>query len=140
MKKLILYSAFSVIPIISFAQGNDSVYLFSYFKGNGDGLHYAYSYDGYEWNTLFNDSIILKPTVGKDKLFRDPCIIKGRDGKYHMVWTVSWTDRGIGYSTSTDLLHWSTQKFIPVMMHEDSARNTWAPEITYDNFQTIGDF
>ena len=132
MKKLILYSAFSVIPIISFAQGNDSVYLFSYFKGNGDGLHYAYSYDGYEWNTLFNDSIILKPTVGKDKLFRDPCIIKGRDGKYHMVWTVSWTDRGIGYSTSTDLLHWSTQKFIPVMMHEDSARNTWAPEITYD--------
>jgi hypothetical protein len=48
------------------------------------------------------------------------------------VWTVSWADRGIGYASSTDLIHWSEQQFIPVMMHEDSAKNTWAPEITYD--------
>jgi hypothetical protein len=49
-----------------------------------------------------------------------------------MVWTVSWADRGIGYASSPDLIHWSSQQFIPVMMHEDSARNAWAPEITYD--------
>lgn len=114
------------------AQNVDSVYLFCYFKGNGDGLHYAYSHDGYTWQTLFNDSVMLKPTVSKDKLMRDPCIIKGRDGLYHMVWTVSWNDRGIGYAASPDLLHWSEQQFIPVMMKEDSARNTWAPEITYN--------
>jgi predicted GH43/DUF377 family glycosyl hydrolase len=81
---------------------------------------------------MFNDSVILKPTVSKDKLFRDPCIVKGADGKYHMVWTVSWADKGIGYAFSNDLIHWSEQQFIPLMQHEDSAKNTWAPEINYD--------
>ncbi|WP_026712417.1 prolyl oligopeptidase family serine peptidase [Flavobacterium daejeonense] len=110
-----------------------SVYLFSYFKGNGeDGLHLAYSEDGYKWQSLKNDSSFLTPEVGKDKLMRDPCIIKGGDGLYHMVWTVSWTDKGIGYASSKDLIHWSKQKFIPVMAHENETRNTWAPEITYD--------
>jgi hypothetical protein len=111
----------------------DNVYLFCYFKNNGeDGLHLAYSNDAYNWKALFNDSSILKPVVSKDKLMRDPCIIRGGDGKFHMVWTVSWADRGIGYASSSDLLQWSEQQFIPVMMHEDSAKNTWAPEITYD--------
>lgn len=110
----------------------EEVYLFSYFKGNGDGLHLAYSMDGYQWQALKNDSIFLKPTAGTDKLMRDPCIIRGGDGKFHMVWTVSWNEKGIGYASSEDLLHWSEQQFIPVMAHEAKARNTWAPEITYD--------
>lgn len=110
------------------------VYMFSYFKGNGqDGLHLAYSEDGYKWESLKNDQSFLTPEVGKDKLMRDPCIIKGGDGLYHMVWTVSWTDKGIGYANSKDLINWSEQKFIPVMTHEEGARNTWAPEITYNN-------
>ncbi len=109
-------------------------YLFSYFKGNGqDGLHLAYSYDGYKWEALKNNSSFLTPEVGKDKLIRDPNIILGKDGIYHMVWTVSWTERGIGYASSTDLIHWSKQEFIPVMSRFKTARNTWAPEITYDS-------
>jgi beta-xylosidase len=48
------------------------------------------------------------------------------------VWTDSWTDKGIGYASSKDLIHWSQQLFIPVMQKEDSARNCWAPEITVD--------
>ncbi|MBB1284126.1 glycoside hydrolase family 43 protein [Flavisolibacter sp. BT320] len=131
MKKNILFLFFSFCSFQLFAQG-DSVYLFCYFKGNGDGLHYAMSKDGYQWQAMFNDSVVLKPTVSKDKLFRDPCIIRGADGKFHMVWTVSWADRGIGYASSSDLVNWSEQRFIPVMVGEDSARNTWAPEITYD--------
>ena len=108
-------------------------YVFSYFKGNGeDGLHLAYSEDGYKWTALKNDASFLTPEVGKDKLMRDPCVIKGVDGLYHMVWTVSWTDKGIGYASSKDLIHWSKQEFIPVMAHEEKTRNTWAPEITYD--------
>lgn len=108
-------------------------YVFTYFKGNGeDGLHLAYSEDGYKWNTLKNDTSFLTPEVGKDKLMRDPCVIKGGDGLYHMVWTVSWTDKGIGYASSKDLIHWSKQEFFPVMAHEEKTRNTWAPEITYD--------
>ena len=108
-------------------------YVFSYFKGNGeDGLHLAYSEDGYKWETLKNDTSFLTPEVGKDKLMRDPCVIKGGDGLYHMVWTDSWTDNGIGYASSKDLIHWSKQEFLPVMAHEEKSRNTWAPEITYD--------
>jgi acetyl esterase/lipase/predicted GH43/DUF377 family glycosyl hydrolase len=108
-------------------------YLFSYFKGNGeDGLHLAYSEDGYKWTALKNDTSFLTPQIGKDKLMRDPSVIKGGDGLYHMVWTVSWTDKGIGYASSKDLIHWSKQEFIPVMESEAKTRNTWAPEITYD--------
>jgi len=111
----------------------DSVYLFSYFKDNGqDGLHLAYSNDGFKWTALKDDHSFLTPTVANDKLMRDPCIIRGADGLFHMVWTVSWNDKGIGYSSSPDLIHWSQQQFIPVMVHEDSARNCWAPEITFD--------
>src|SRR5690606_8794609 len=66
------------------------------------------------------------------KLMRDPCIIRGGDGLFHMVWTVSWNDKGIGYANSKDLINWSEQQFLPVMQHEKLTRNTWAPEITYD--------
>jgi hypothetical protein len=110
------------------------ILLFSYFKGNGeDGLHLAYSIDGYSWQSLKGDSSLLKPTAGHDKLMRDPCIIRGADGNFHMVWTASWNERGIGYAHSKDLLHWSEQKYITVMGDEPSARNCWAPEIFYDS-------
>jgi hypothetical protein len=112
---------------------NDVVYLFSYFKGNGeDGLHLAASTDGYAWQALKSDSSFLTPTAGNDKLMRDPCIVQGPDGTFHMVWTVSWNEKGIGYASSTDLIHWSTQRYVPVMEHEPGARNCWAPEIFYD--------
>ncbi len=131
--KNILFLFFAIHGCLNMSAQSDSVWLFSYFKNNGqDGLHFASSTDGLKWQALKNDSSFLTPTVSKDKLMRDPCILRGQDGKFHMVWTVSWNDRGIGYASSEDLIHWSEQQFIPVMMHEDSARNCWAPEITWD--------
>jgi hypothetical protein len=133
MKYLLTFTVAIATCLISLAQTSDVVYMFSYFKNNGqDGLHFAYSYDALTWQSLKGDSSFLTPTVAKDKLMRDPCILRGPDGKFHMVWTVSWNDRGIGYASSTDLVHWSEQQFVPVMMHEDSAKNCWAPEIFYD--------
>ena len=128
---LLLIITYCIFTFHSF--GQDSVYMFSYFKGNGeDGLHLAWSVDGYKWQALKNDASFLKPELSKDKLMRDPCIIRGKDGLFHMVWTVSWNDRGIGYASSKDLLIWGQQQYIPVMQHEDSALNCWAPEITWD--------
>ena len=133
-----LNKLFYIIVLICFAfsthaQKQDSAYIFSYFRGNGeDGLHLAYSEDGLKWAPLKNDQSFLSPKLSTDKLMRDPCIIKGPDGLFHMVWTVSWTQKGIGYASSKDLINWSEQLYIPVMEHEENARNTWAPEITYD--------
>lgn len=134
MKKILLACFLLMHSLFLAAQsGEKPVYLFSYFKGNGeDGLHLAYSQDGYSWKALRDDQSFLKPTAGKDKLMRDPCIVRGADGRYHMVWTVSWNEKGIGYASSTDLVHWTDQQYIPVMEQEPTARNCWAPEIFYD--------
>ncbi|WP_234993207.1 glycoside hydrolase family 43 protein [Sphingobacterium lactis] len=122
----------SLFSLLGFAQ-QDSIYLFSYFKGNGeDGLHLAASIDGMKWQAVREGSAFLRPELSPDKLMRDPCIIRGGDGNFHMVWTVSWTQKGIGYASSPDLIHWSEQQYIPVMEYEENARNSWAPEITYD--------
>jgi hypothetical protein len=124
-----------IIVLLAFANSakSQTAYIFSYFQKNGeDGLHLAYSEDGYKWKALKKNNSFLTPMVGGDKLMRDPCIIQGPDKKYHMVWTVSWKEKGIGYAWSEDLINWSEQKFVPVMEHEKDARNTWAPEITYD--------
>lgn len=121
---------------VSLAQSTslaDSVYLFSYFTGNGeDGLHLAYSEDGFTWSALNEGKSFLTPQVGEDKLMRDPCIITGSNGEFHMVWTVSWNEKGIGYAHSADLLNWSEQQYVPVMEHEPDAKNCWAPELFYD--------
>lgn len=116
----------------------EEVYMFSYFVGNGeDGLHLAYSTDGFQWTALADGKSFLTPTAGEDKLMRDPCIIRGKDGKFHMVWTVSWNEKGLGYASSADLINWSAQRFIPVMAHEENARNTWAPEVFYDDSEDL---
>lgn len=133
MFKSIVAIGFLLLSCFCFAQ-QDNVYMFSYFKNNGkDGLHLAYSHDGYKWTALKNDKSFLQPILSKDSLMRDPCIIRGADGKFHMVWTVSWNAKGIGYASSSDLINWSAQQYIPVMEPEDSARNCWAPEINYDS-------
>ena len=132
MIRFITLIIFLITSTVSFSQ-NDKVWMFSYFINNGtDGLHFAYSDDGLKWSSLNHDSSFLQPVLSKDKLMRDPCVIRGADNIFHMVWTVSWNDRGIGYASSKDLVHWSEQQYIPVMEKEDSARNAWAPEITYD--------
>lgn len=128
-----LLATLILVMILGCTNQEPEVYLFSFFQGNGeDGLHLASSKDGLSWTALNDNKSFLTPGVGVDKLMRDPCIIKGGDGKYHMVWTVSWNERGIGYASSTDLVNWSEQKYIPVMHHEPDARNCWAPELFYD--------
>src|SRR5687767_1031833 len=118
MKFTFLFFYLIYIPLIAQQPMKDEVLLFSYFKGSGDGLHLAYSNDGYNWKALHGDSIFIKPEVGKDKLMRDPHIAEGPDGTFHLVWTVSWFEKGIGHASSKDLINWSPQQYIPVMEHE----------------------
>ena len=111
------------------------VYLFAYFKGNGeDGLHLAWSRDGLHWAALNGDRPFLAPQVGTaERLMRDPHLSLGPDGRFHLVWTTGWRDpRQIGYADSADLQHWSTPRAIATMTDEPTARNSWAPEVFWD--------
>ncbi|MBB4659579.1 glycoside hydrolase family 43 protein [Parvularcula dongshanensis] len=111
--------------------GDDTVYLFSSFRNDGEtGLHLAWSEDGLTWNAINGGDSVLKPKVGDD-LMRDPCIIQGPDGRYHMVWTTGWWTDNIGIAHSDDLVHWSDQTELPVMRGSGTL-NSWAPEIFYD--------
>ncbi len=106
-------------------RGDARAYLFTSFRGNGeDGLKFAYSLDGYKWTDI--PGHFLRPRVGYRQLMRDPCIVRGESGPYHLVWTTGWdTDQGFGYASSDDLVHWSPQRFIPVMEHEPTTVNVW---------------
>jgi predicted GH43/DUF377 family glycosyl hydrolase len=134
-KARLIAAAILILLASSFVQAaEEGELLFAYFKDNGqDGLHLAHSEDGLTWKTLKQDKSFLTPTAGNDKLMRDPSVLLGPDGKFHMVWTVSWNERGIGYASSDDLIHWSEQKTVPVMEHEPTAVNCWAPELFYDD-------
>lgn len=131
MKKL-LFLALSMFILASCSQ-DKQVYMFTSFNEPAtDGLRLLYSYDGYNWTDA--GCILLKPEVGTtDKVMRDPSIVRGPDGTYHFVWTSGWRgDKGFGYSSSKDLITWTTPQHIGVMEHEPEAVNVWAPEISYD--------
>ena len=108
-------------------------YLFTYFTGNGeDGLHLAWSRDGLKWEALNDGRSYLAPKVGESKLMRDPCVTRGPDGTYYMVWTTAWSGKTIGYASTKDFIHWTEQRALPVMAHEPTVLNCWAPEIVWD--------
>jgi hypothetical protein len=121
--------------LIALASCSPKAYLFTSFHEPADkGLRMLYSYDGYKWNDL--DTVLLQPKVGNQKVMRDPSMVQGPDGTFHLVWTSSWRgDKGFGYASSRDLLNWSGQQFISVMDKEPTTVNTWAPELFYDNVQ-----
>ena len=109
-----------------------TTYLFAHFTGNGEkGLHFAASTDGLTWTAVAGGRSFLTPSVGS-RLLRDPSIVRGPDGVFHLVWTTGWWDKGIGLAHSKDLVEWSEQQFLPVMAHEPEAQNCWAPEIFFD--------
>ncbi len=118
---------------ITLVSCSSKAYLFTSFHEPADaGLRMLYSYDGKNWTDL--DTVLLQPKVGNQKVMRDPSMMQGPDGTFHLVWTSSWRgDLGFGYASSKDLLHWSEQQFIPVMKNEPTTVNVWAPELFYDD-------
>ncbi|MGM9507374.1 glycoside hydrolase family 43 protein [Larkinella sp. GY13] len=122
---------FSILLLLSSC--SKSVYLFSSFhEPANEGLRFLYSTDGYQWTD--QNRTFLKPEIGNQKVMRDPSIAQGKDGTFHLVWTSSWKDdKGFGYASSKDLIHWSAERFIPVMEHEPTTVNVWAPELFYDD-------
>jgi beta-galactosidase len=105
-------------------------YLFSYFTDQADGAKLAVSDDGKSWLPVNGGRSIVKPASGD--ILRDPQIHRGPDGVYRMVWTSGWAGREIGFSTSTDLVHWAAPRKLGVMANVPNVGHCWAPEIVYD--------
>lgn len=134
MKKFIcLIWAVLTLLFISCNQNEKQLYVFtSFHEPATDGLRFLYSEDGMHWDSL--PGTWLKPEIGKQRIMRDPSIVATPNGVFHLVWTTSWRgDLGFGYAHSTDLVNWSEEKFIPVMKHDTTTANVWAPELFYDD-------
>ena len=115
----------------------DSLYLFSYFTNkdaNRHGMHYAWSADGYVWNTIGAPLGFLQPDTASDApRLRDPFLLQDKKGIWHCVWTTNWEAPHIGYASSPDLIHWSEPRLLYVMQSAGyEPRNCWAPEMLYD--------
>jgi hypothetical protein len=115
----------------------DSVFLFTSFRdADQKFLRFLYSFDGWHWTNV--PGTFLEANVGMSKQFRDPSLLRGPDGMFHLVWTAGWHDgQGFGYAESKDLIHWSPQQLVPVMTNEPATVNVWAPELFYDDGQFI---
>ena len=156
MKKiLILWLMVWLMPMALLSQSSGDAgdaYLFTSFREpSTGGMEYLYSYDGLHWYTI--PGVVMTPKVGNEKPYRDaftgeekwpkfaphqrclrdPSIVQGPDGTFHLVWTVQWSgNRTFGYAYSKDLIHWSEQREIPVM-ESIPTNNVWAPELFYDD-------
>ena len=132
MKKLFLYSLVTLVMMFSTSASAKDIYVStSFHEPANEGLRFIYSYDGINWNPI--EGTFLSPKVGNQKVMRDPSIVKGPDGTFHLVWTSSWRgDKGFGYASSKDLIHWTEERFITVM-DDPTTVNVWAPELFYDD-------
>lgn len=126
-----IYFFMLVLPLLMALSCQRKAFLYTSFHEPADeGLRLLCSVDGYHWDSL--PGIFLPPAAGSDKIMRDPSMVQGPDGVFHLVWTLAWKgNEGIGYASSTDLIHWSAEKVIPLMQSEPETVNVWAPELFY---------
>lgn len=113
-------------------------FLFTSFRRNGEtGVYFALSQDGKRWTPTHGGRAAIEPQQA-GMLMRDPFLVQGPDGTYHLLWTWGWTRQQtggrlkIGYASSKDLVEWSAQREIPIFENEPTARNAWAPEAVWD--------
>ncbi len=134
IRKLIIIQSIILLFISTVScSGNKELYVStSFHEPANEGLRFIYSEDGLKWDSV--PGAWLKPTIGNQKVLRDPSIVRTPDGVFHLVWTSSWKgDLGFGYAESKDLIHWSESTMIPVMKNEPTTVNVWAPDIFYDD-------
>ena len=103
------------------------MYLFSYFRTESEALHLALSEDGFAFDAVNGNRAILEAGPNA-RTMRDPFIIHGSDGRYHLLATDDWNGVSILHAVSEDLIAWSEPQTIPVMEKYLGTRNCWAPE------------
>lgn len=125
-------------------------YAFSYFKGEGSAtgeqIYFGKSVGNnpLQWEDVNGSEPVLTSTLGEMGV-RDPFIIRSPEGdKFYMIATdlkingsgdwgkaQTWGSRNLMVWESNDLANWSAQRSVQVS--DESAGNTWAPEVYYDD-------
>ena len=120
-----------MVAVLGFAvQAQDLYVSTSFHEPATDGLRFIYSRDAVHWDSI--PGTFLAPKVSKQKVMRDPSIIRTPDGCVPSGMDQQLAgDRGFGYAESRDLMHWSEPKFIEVM-DDPTTVNVWAPELFWD--------
>lgn len=127
----LLLCATALLGEHSVAQSSEK-YLFAYFMNNGEtGVYFAISDDGYHYRPL-NGGKPWLPPAHEGQLMRDPYVARDPKGGFHMVWTWGWTGNVFGHAHSADLVTWGEQVATPAMPGVEGVKNTWAPELVYD--------
>lgn len=130
---------------------NETVYIMCYHEGyypagGNSGVFLSWSTDGYNFYPMNDGHPVFVPpefpgddgdnSDGYANLVRDPSIVYGSDGRFHLVFTSDIHSRSFGYAESPDLVHWTNVKLVQIWeTNTNSVGRTWAPEIYYD-----GDF
>lgn len=149
MNRLFSYSALAICLAYGAAsvQGSTTGYVYAYFQGGWptgghSGVYMSYSTDGLNFTPMNDGNAVYVPpeswgpgsdtdTTDEDQA-RDPSVVYGPDGLYHMVWTSGITTRTIGYASSPDLMNWTNEQLIDIWNPSTVVNHTWAPEIFYD--------
>ncbi|BCM89916.1 hypothetical protein IAD21_01766 [Abditibacteriota bacterium] len=135
------------------AFGAEGGFLFVTFKGEQspmtEQIYFALSKDGRDWTALNGAEPVMISQLG-EKGVRDPYLLRSHDGeKFYLLATdlsihlnrdwkraVEAGSKSIVVWESTDLVHWSNPRLIPVAAED--AGCTWAPEAIYD--EQTGDY
>ncbi len=128
-------------------QAQDTGYVFAYFQGGWptgghSGVYMEYSEDGLNFAPMNNgDPVFVPPEawgpgtdtdINDEDQARDPSVVYGPDGYFHMVWTSGINTRSIGYARSADLQTWTDEQLIDIWDTSTVVNHTWAPELFYD--------
>lgn len=152
MKKLLLLLAMALLTTVA-APAAGGGFLFVTFNGEAtpmtEQIYFVVSEDGRQWESLNGGEPVLVSKLG-EKGVRDPYILRSHNGqKFYLLATdlsihlnrnwgraVTAGSKSIVIWESTDLVHWSEPRLVPVA--PEDAGCTWAPEAVYD--EEAGDY
>ncbi len=110
-------------------------YVITYFTEEEEALKLCYTYNGKYWFKLNEDRVILKPTIGTQRL-RDPALVRKTDGTFTLLATQGYNTNAIYAYDTKDIIHFENQRLLQVNKTSQTLplkeSQAWAPEAFYD--------
>lgn len=131
----------AVLMSVQFVVANtpDSAYVLSYATDknyNKNGMHYAWSIDQANWNSIGPEHRFLSSDFGSwgpQKRMLSPFLFKDQEGLFHCVWTLNEKTGQFAHTTTTDLHNWKPQEYPTLML----VGNVLLPEVSYNEKEAV---